>query len=286
MQAVKSVFITGATGQQGGAIARNLSGKGIQLKALLRNTESSKANALRSAGVEVIKGDLNDPESYKDHLRGIEGVYSVQTFVNGTTKEIKQGIQLAELAKENNVKHFLYSSVIASDLGTGVPHFESKGVIEKAIRSLDLPYTIMRPASFYENFLLPQVKGRILKGKFVSPLNRNTVQQMISAEDIGKIGAMIFMNPGKYISQTIPVANDEMSQAEIASTFSAALGTEVKYAKLPGLITRLAMGSDLSKMFSWVNKNEVRYVKDFDLFRNEFPGMTRLKDWIQPHFTG
>ena len=74
-------------------------------------------------------------------------------------------MNLANLAKEYDVKHFLYSSVIGADLNTGIPHWESKFKIENHIKQINLPYTIIRPASLFENFLIPQVKSRIVKGK-------------------------------------------------------------------------------------------------------------------------
>ena len=69
------------------------------------------------------------------------------------------------MAKENGVKHFLYSSVIGADVHTGIPHWESKFQIENHIKQIGLSYTIIRPASLFENLLIPQVKSRLLKGK-------------------------------------------------------------------------------------------------------------------------
>ena len=78
----------------------------------------------------------------------------------------------------------VYSSVMAADLNTGIPHFDSKYVIEKYIHSKGIDYTILRPASFNENYLNPEVLKRLRKGKLVLPLNKNVVQQLISTEDV------------------------------------------------------------------------------------------------------
>jgi uncharacterized protein YbjT (DUF2867 family) len=191
---------------------------------------------------------------------------------------------LADLAKEYAVPQFVYSSVIGSDAHTGIPHWESKFIIENHVKDLGLVYTILRPASLYENFLIPQVQRRILKGKLVTPADRNTIQQFISAEDIGKITTEIFKNPSRYESKTMVIAAEELSMQEVADVFSEALNKKITYSKLPGLITRLVMGKDLYKMFSWINKNNAVFLKDMPAFKKEFPHLLDLRTWIKQRF--
>ena len=174
---MKTIFVTGATGNQGGAVAASLIKNGFKIKVLTRNVDSAKAQNFQKINVELIKGDLNDLNTYRYHLKDVDGIFSVQTFENGIDKEIKQGIDLSNLAKEYGVSHFLYSSVAGADLNTGIPHFESKYKIENYIKQLGLPYTIIRPSSLFENFLIPQVKRRILKGTLTSPINKIKTQQ-------------------------------------------------------------------------------------------------------------
>ena len=157
----KTIFVTGGTGKQGGAVASNLALKGFTVKVLTRNTTSAKAQILKKLNIQLVKGDLNNVDTYREHLKDVYGIFSVQTFENGIEKEIKQGIALATLAKEFGVMHFLYSSVVGAQLNTGVPHIDSKFKIEKYIRQLGLHFTIIRPTSLSENFLLPQVKNGI-----------------------------------------------------------------------------------------------------------------------------
>ncbi|MEO7317292.1 MAG: NmrA/HSCARG family protein, partial [Ginsengibacter sp.] len=202
----KTIFVTGGTGNQGGAVARNLVQQGFTVKVLTRNIESPKSQNLKNLNIELINGDLNNTDTFREHLKDIYGIFSVQSFENGVDKEMNQGIALADLGKEINIKHFLYSSVFAANLNTGVPHMDSKFKIENYIRQIGLPFTILRPTSLYENFLIPQVKKGILKGKLVQPINRNTVQQYIASEDIGKAAAKIFQNNDNYLGKTIPLA--------------------------------------------------------------------------------
>jgi len=280
----KVIFVTGVTGNQGGAVARNLINRGFKVKALTRNPTSAQAQNLRKQQVDIIEGNLNEPNTFSHHLKDIDGIFSVQTFENGIDKEIKQGINLANLAKEFNVPHFLYSSVVGADLQTGIPHFESKLKIEAHIKQLRLPYTILRPASFYENFLIPQVRSRLVNGKLVSPIDRNIAQQFISTEDIGRISAQIFINPGQYEGRTITMAVEQLDLIQVSSIFSNVLEKEIRYQKLPGLITRFAMGKDLYKMFKWINENGGVFMKDIGAFQKEFPDYLTLKEWIKMNF--
>lgn len=284
MEVPKTFFVTGATGNQGGAVARHLLGNGYSVTALVRDPEGAKAKELKERGSIIIKGDLNDPASYKAHLKNTAGVFAVFGFTNGTANEIKQGITLADAAKEYRVPHFIYSSVIGSDAHTGISHWESKFVIEQHIKNIGLTYTILRPSFFYENFLIPQVKSRLLKGKLVTPANKDKVQQFISTEDVGKIVAMIFENGEQYKNKTLVLAAEEMNMQQVAAIFSEVMGRKISYGTLPPLLTRLFMGKDLYKMFTWVNNNDVIFLKDVDGFKKEFPGLLNLKQWIHQKF--
>jgi uncharacterized protein YbjT (DUF2867 family) len=284
MQTAKTIFITGATGNQGGAVARNLLKNGFNVKALTRNASSVAAQRLKEINAEVIQGNLDDPASYEQHLKGVDAIFCVLVFSKGIKKEIQQGIALADMAKENRVQHFLYSSVIGADKHTGIPHWESKFKIENHIKQTGLSYTIIRPSSLYENLLIPQVRSGLLKGKLVFPVQKNRVQQYISSEDIGKISTAIFLDPVKYFGKTLTVAAEQMDGAQVAAIFSKVWGKEIKYQQLPGIITRLAMGGDLYKMFRWINNNDAAFVKDIGALREEFPGMLNLEKWIREYF--
>ena len=280
----KTFFVTGATGKQGGAVVKNLLLHGFNVKALTRNKDSSAAQLLKQENVDLIQGNLDDTATYSHHLKDANAVFCALDFTKGAEKEIRQGIGLANMAKENGVKHFLYSSVIGADAHTGIPHWESKFRIENHIKQTGLSYTIIRPSSFYENFLIPQVKSRLLKGKLVIPTHKNKVQQFISTEDIGKISTTIFMNPEKYSNQTINLATEQLDGLQVTAIFSKVWNKPIGYQQLPGIITRLAMGKDLYKMFSWINKNDAVFIKDLDAIKKEFPGLLSLEEWIKNYF--
>ena len=280
MERSKTVFVTGATGNQGGATARNLAENGCFVKAFVRNENSPKAEKLKRPYIQLIKGDLTDPATYKSHLTNIDGAFAMFTFENGVKKEIAQGISFINAAREMNVPFILYSSVIGADAGSGIPHWESKNEIEQHLKNSGIPYTIIRPTYFLENFFIPDVHKRIRKGKIVTPIKKDKVMQFIGTEDIGKICAHILLNKDRYFGRTITIAADQMDMQSAAQTFTAVLGKPISYSQLPGLLTRIFLGSDLHTMFKYINHNDVLFVKDMQQLKGEFPFLTPMKDWV------
>lgn len=284
MEEIKTVLVTGATGNQGGAVARNLAENNFKVKALTRDPGSSKAQKQQHPNIDYVRGDLNDIGSYAGYLQGVDAVFSVQSSECKVNAEVKQGQGLADTAKKSGIRHFIYSSVTGADLQTGIPHWESKWLVENHIKQIGLPYTILRPASLYENFLIPQVKSRILKGKLVTPVRKNKIQQFVGSEEIGKMNVRILKNPDRYMNKTITIATEEMDHVQVAGIFSEVMGVPIKYQQLPSVIVRLAMGKNLYKMFSWINENDAVFIKDLQVFRNEYPSMESLKQWIIRNF--
>ena len=285
MESSKTFFVTGMTGNQGSAVAKSLLNKGYRVIGLTRKPDSEKAERFRNLGAEIVSGDLNDINTYEKHLDRAHGVFGLTTYVNGIDKELRQAIQLIDLAKKKGIKHFLYSSVSGCDLNTGIPHWEVKHKIEEHVKSSGLPFTIIRPVSFYQNFLFPQVSSRINKGKLVTPTAATKTMQFISTDDIGPITVKIFENPQQYLGKTITIGTEQMDMKKVAETFSKVLGRQISYQKLPGFITRLAMGKNLHKMFNWCNNNDCVFIKDLGSVKTEFRGMTPMDQWIKQHFT-
>src|SRR5450631_3649197 len=280
MQQQGKIFVTGATGNQGGAVVRSLVKNGFEVKALTRTASSPEAIRLKGLNVEIVQGDLNNPEGFADQLKDVSGIFSVQTFADGTDKEIKQGIGLANLAKSLRIEFFLFSSVLGADLHSGVPIWESKFTIENHIRESGLPFCILRPASFFENFQIPVVKNRILKGKLGSPVGRHILQPFLSVQDIGTVSTAIFKNRENFLGKTISLIGAEMNLDKVADIFSESLGKEIKYQQLPMFLTRLIMGRDLYKMFDWINKNKGKSFWAKEKFNDELPQLMDFRQWI------
>ena len=130
------ILVSGATGQQGGAVARNLLERGFAVRALTRDPEKAAARELADLGAEVVSGDLEDRASIERVLDGVYGVFSVQKFLEaGVEGEVRQGVRLADAAKAAGVEHYVYSSVGSAHRETGIPHFESKWEVEEHVRA-------------------------------------------------------------------------------------------------------------------------------------------------------
>jgi uncharacterized protein YbjT (DUF2867 family) len=147
------ILVSGATGQQGGTVARKLLERGFVVRALTRDPEKAEARELADLGAEVVGGDFEDRASIERALAGVYGVFSVQQFwESGYEGEIRQGVQLADAAKAAGVEHFVYSSVGSAHRETGIPHFDSKWEVEELVRASGVPYTVLRPVFFMQNW--------------------------------------------------------------------------------------------------------------------------------------
>src|SRR6202166_3201007 len=104
----KLVLVTGATGQQGGAVVEALLTRGHQVRALTRNPASPAANRLRDRGVEIAVGDFTDHDSLVRAARGADAVYAMSTpYEQGAEKETAQGISITDAVKAAGVAHFV-----------------------------------------------------------------------------------------------------------------------------------------------------------------------------------
>ena len=224
---------------------------------------------------------LNKTES---NYRSAASLNEVQFPHGGVEKEIERGLNLINMAKEKNVKHFLYSSIAGADIESGVPIWESKHRIENYLKKTKIPYTIIRPNLLFETFLFPRIKNGILNGKIASPVNKDKLQQFIACQDIGKISVDIFSNPDKYLGKTITLGTEQFNLDQIAELFSKVLGRKIEYRKIPMLITRMVMGKDLYKMFKWVNQNNTIFLENIEEYRMEHPDYLTFKKWIEINF--
>ena len=149
------VGVVGATGQQGGAVARALLSAGVTVRALVRDTTKSAAQALAAAGAQLVIADFDDPKTLRAAFDGVSRVFAMTTMDSGrgTSGETADGIVIADAAQAASVEHLVYSSVGGAERHTGIPHFESKRRVEEHIESLGIPATFVRPTFFYKNLL-------------------------------------------------------------------------------------------------------------------------------------
>ena len=283
MENKKRIFVTGITGNQGSAVTRHLLDNGHEVIGLTRDANSEKAQQLKNQGVNIVEGNLNDATTFQSKIKNSDAIFFVQSL-QGKNSEIQQGKQFIDVITSIGINHLVYTSVLGADLNTGIPHFDSKYEIEKHIKSTNINYTILRPASFYENYLHPQVANGIRKAKYLSPLKKTCRQQMIGVDDIGKIVVQVISNPKEYSGKTLSIATDEYQIGDIPKLFSEAMNKPVKYKKIPGIIVRFAMGKDLYKMFKYMNQNDFCVVNNIQKVRDEFSINDDFKKWVNQNF--
>ena len=250
-----TILITGATGQQGGAVARALLAGGHKIRAMTRKPDGDAARALAGKGAEIVRGDLDDAASLEKALAGAWGVFAVQnTWEAGVEGEERHGKHLAELARRAGVQHYVYTSVGSAHRRTGIPHFENKWRVEQAVRKLAFPsYAILRPVFFMENFQSPWFKPALDQGKLAIAVRADTPLQMIALDDIGAYGRLVFEQAEKFNGRELDIAGDELTMPEAARVLGEAMKKKVEFAPVP--IEEVRKGSaDYAMMLEWFDR--------------------------------
>ena len=274
------IAVTGATGQQGGAVARKLLVDGWKVRALTRATGKPAAQELAALGAEIVPGDMEKRSELDAAFQGAYGVFSVQNFwlpTVGFEGEVRQGKNVADAAKAAGVKHLVYSSVGAAHRGAGLKHFDSKWIIEQYIHTLGVPYTILRPAAFMENY--NWARAQILNGVYVGRgLRPEKEVQTIAVEDIAAFTALAFADPANYLGKTIELSGDEQTESQIAETFAKVIGRPVKLEKpTPGAGRR--SDEEMKAMFAFFNGEG--YDADIPALRKLHPGLMTLEQYLR-----
>ncbi len=257
MAATKTILVTGATGQQGGAVARALLRKGQNVRVMTRRPE--KLQDLARLGAKIVRGDFEDRKTLGDALQGVQGIFVMGTFIEkGVEAEARHGEETISVCREAGVPHVVYSSVCAAEKHTGIPHFESKARVERAIEETGQPATILRPVWFMENFEAPWLLPSIQEGVLRTPLLADRKLQMIALADIGEFASEAFLRPADFIGKKIDLAGDALSLPEVAARISKALNRPVRYEVIPDERAEDAVGPDFAAMYRWFNREGYR----------------------------
>lgn len=272
------ILVTGATGQQGGAVARHLLAAGFPVRALTRDPDKPAAQALAARGATLVRGDLTDRASVDRAVAGAAGVFSVQNYyeAGGPEGEVRQGAALADAAKAAGVRHLVYSSVGSADRQTGIPHFESKARIEEHVRGLGVSYTILRPVFFMDNW--ERSRDAIRGGVLAQPLDPEKPLQQVAVDDIGAFAALAFADPAAWGGRAVDLAGDELTMPRAAEVFARALGRPVRYERIPLDRFRQAAGAETAALFAWFD--DVGYAADIPALRAAYPPLATLERYL------
>lgn len=284
----KKILVFGATGAQGGSVARHLLQRGqFDVRAVTRNTDSPAAQELRELGAELVQGDLDDPASLAAALEGCYGAYGVTNFWEHFAKEEQQGRNLVAAVAEAKVQHFVYSTLPPVEKATNgalkSPHFDLKAEHEEYARSLGIPATFIHVPFYYENFLAffpPRPAG---DGTFQFGFPQgDTPLAAMSVEDVGRIVAVIFEQPAEYIGKVVRLAGDELPAAAYADVMSRRTGATIRYAYIPRE-TFAAFGfpgaEDLADMFEFYRVHMPSRAAEIEQLRALAPELQDFETW-------
>ncbi|KGE18835.1 NmrA/HSCARG family protein [Paenibacillus wynnii] len=266
----KLILVFGATGNQGGAAVEELLAQGWKVRAVSRRLDTPVVQELQNKGAQVVQANLDDRQSLLEAMVGVYGVYMVQPIINDDPeKELQQGKNVLDMAKKAGIFHFIYSSAGGVDRNRGGAHFDIMWQIEQYIREMDLPYTMLRPAFFMENFKrVVQVQdAQLLIPEFI---NANTAFQMISSKDIAAFAVIAFNQPENFTREAVEIAGDEISLTQVKQLFSQLFDIPTKILETP-------RGQFPGR--EWLE--QVGYQADIHALREIHPGLLDLKSWVR-----
>lgn len=306
MSEKKIIVVAGATGAQGGGLARailNDTEGGFAVRALTRDVNSDKSPELAALGAEVIACDIGDEAALSKAYQGAYGAYCVTFFWAhfSPERELAEATAMARAAKAAGLKHVIWSTLedtrkwvpldddrMPTLMGKyKVPHFDAKGEADEVFRQLGVPTTFLLTSFYWDNFIYfgsgPQ-KGPDGRLAITLPMGDRPLPG-IAAEDIGKCAYGIFKAGQAYIGKTVGIAGEHLTGAEMAAAMSAALGVEIGYNAVEPAVYRsfgFPGAEDLGNMFQF-NRDFSDYftsVRDITLSRRLNPGLQDLNAWL------
>ena len=302
----KIIAVMGATGAQGGGLARaiNADRQGpFVARAITRKVDSEKALALAKLGVEVVAGDADDPPSLERAFAGAYGVFCVTNFWEhfSAEREGAQATAMARATRKAGVQQVVWSTLedtrkwVPLDderLPTlqdkyKVPHFDSKGAVDHVFAEQAAPTAYLLAAFYWENFIhfgMGPRKGADGELTLALPLGGAKLPG-IAAEDIGKCAYGVFRRGSGTAGQRFGVAGDVLSGPEMAEKMGRSLGRKVGFADVPFDVYRglgFPGAEDLGNMFQFqaILGDEFLRSRDPGLSRSLNPELLSFDAWL------
>jgi uncharacterized protein YbjT (DUF2867 family) len=276
-----TIAVFGATGQQGGAVVDALLDRRARVRALVRNPESGRAQALAARGVELAAIRIDNPASLVDALATVEAFSFMTPEANSLEEveaEIRVGTALVDAAVAARVPHVVFNSVFGADRETGVPHHDSKHWIEEHLEKSGLRATMVRPTAFMEGFASVMAPS-LEHGKIVLrlPLPEDVALKMISVRDIGRIAAALLLDTADVPGGAIELVADELTGPQIAAAFGARAELPARYEALPLSVLPNELDRAMFRQFA----EATEHPSDLAVVRAIEPATLDLAEWIQ-----
>ncbi|MFT3826622.1 MAG: SDR family oxidoreductase [Chitinophagaceae bacterium] len=218
-----SILITGATGNVGSEIARQLSANNIPFRAMVRSIEGAEAIAALK-GAELVTGDFNDPESISNALNGIERAF---LLTNSSEQAETQQCNFTDAARKAGVQHIVKLSQLAADLHSPVRFLRYHAAVEQKIQASGLAYTFLRPNLFMQG-LLGFSYTIATQGKFFAAIGDAPIS-MIDVRDIAAVAVEALTGEG-HEGKTYTITGPEaLTHDQLAVQLSKASGSPVQF---------------------------------------------------------
>jgi uncharacterized protein YbjT (DUF2867 family) len=271
----KTVLVTGATGTVSTALLGALKGKpGLRLRALVRDPAGAKAQALQKDGVEVVAGDLEEPDTLAEAFDGVDILW---LLTPASALEPSMGSNAVTSARGAKVGHIVRNSAIKA--GHDAPNRNGRlhALVEESVKASGIAWTILRPHYYMQN-LLSSAGSVASDGTLYMNMGEGRVG-MIDARDVGVFAAKVIQDVDQHAGKTYnPTGPELTTMAEAAETLSTVLGKRVNYVALPPEAAQQAMlGFGLSR---WFVGNVVDYGRVYsdgwgDFTTSDFKDVTR-----------
>ncbi|XP_037670502.1 nmrA-like family domain-containing protein 1 [Choloepus didactylus] len=288
----KLVVVFGATGAQGGSVARTLLEDGtFGVRAVTRDPAQRAARELRLRGAEVVRGDQDDPASMERALSGAHAAFIVTNYWEHLSREqeVKQGKLLADLAKRLGLSYVVYSGLENIKKLTGgrlaAGHFDGKGEVEAYFRDIGMPMTSVRLPCYFENlfsYFLPQ-KAPDGKSYLLSLPMGDVPMDGMAVSDLGPVVLSLLQMPGEYVGQDLGLSTCRHTVREYAALLSKHTGKAVHDAKTtPEEYEKLGFpgARDLADMFRFYAMKPERNI---ELTLRLNPKARTLDQWLEQH---
>jgi len=278
-----TVLVTGATGNQGGHVARLLLEKGHRVHAFTRNTGSAAAQRLTELGARVVTGDLSDRASVERAAGGVDAIFAMSTpFEAGMDAEVRQGVTVADAAKVTG-KYLVYTSVGSANKHTGIPHFDSKWKVEQHIAKIGVQAAIIGPVYFMEN-AIAYGKEQLKEGVYASPLRPDRKLAQVALDDVASFAALAIENKERFTGTRVDLVSDDLTGTQATEILSRVIGKRFTYFQIPMENIRRT-SADLTMMYEWFER--VGYNIDPAALHRQYPEIVwhtyeawaRLQDW-------
>lgn len=225
------------------------------------------------------QADFDDRVSLDTALAGSDSLFAVTTpFGTDLATEVRQGKALVDAAAAADLSHIVLTTAAHADRGTGVPHYESKHLVEQHLRTSGVPWTVIAPAAFMDNYATGWTLDGLRTGTFAWPMPVDRPLTLIPAADIGAFAALVLQRPGEFASRRLDIASDERTPAQIAEILAGAVGLAITHQQVPLAQVR-QRSADLAAMFGYFTT--VGLDVDVAALRRDYPevGWHSFADW-------